>query len=65
MSLLTKGGTLDQPKDIESYYDPSGRSPIGYNQTYLVPLYDLLNKAYTDVVTQPIAKGMNSLHYTS
>ncbi len=28
------------PKDSESYYDPSGRSQKGYNQMYLVPLYD-------------------------
>ena len=44
------------PKDTESYYDPSGRSQKGYNQMYLVPLYDLLNKAYTDAVIQPMRK---------
>ena len=36
------------PKNTESYYNPSGRSQKGYNQMYLVPLYDLLNKVYTD-----------------
>lgn len=44
------------PKDTESYYDPSGRSEKGYNQMYLVPLYDLLNKVYTDAVVQPMRK---------
>lgn len=44
------------PKDTESYYDPSGRSKKGYNQMYLVPLYDLLNKVYTDAVIQPMRK---------
>ena len=44
------------PKDTESYYDPSGRSQKGYNQMYLVPLYDLLNKVYTDAVIQPMRK---------
>lgn len=44
------------PKDTESYYDPSGRSEKGYNQMYLVPLYDLLNKVYTDAVIQPMRK---------
>ncbi len=45
------------PKDTESYYDPSGRSPKGYNQMYLVPLYDLLNKVYTNAVIQSMSKG--------
>ena len=44
------------PMDAESYYDPSGRSEKGYNQIYLVPLFDLLNKVYTDAVIQPIRK---------
>ncbi len=44
------------PQDTESYYDPSGRSQKGYNQMYLVPLYDLLNKVYTDAVIQPMRK---------
>ncbi len=44
------------PKDTESYYAPSGRSDKGYNQMYLVPLYDLLNKVYTDAVIQPMRK---------
>lgn len=44
------------PKDTESYYSPSGRSPKGYNQMYLIPLYDLLNKVYTDAVVQPMRK---------
>ena len=44
------------PKDTESYYDPSGRSKKGYNQMYLVPLYDLLNKVYIDAVIQPMRK---------
>lgn len=44
------------PKDTECYYDPSGRSQNGYNQMYLVPLYDLLNKVYTDAVIQPMRK---------
>ena len=44
------------PKDTGSYYTPSGRSPKGYNQMYLVPLYDLLNKVYTDAVIQPMRK---------
>lgn len=44
------------PKDTESYYNPSGRSQKGYNQMYLVPLYDLLNKVYTDSVIQPMRK---------
>ena len=44
------------PKDTESYYDPSGRSKKGYNQMYLIPLYDLLNKVYTDAVIQPMRK---------
>lgn len=44
------------PMDTESYYDPSGRSEKGYNQIYLVPLFDLLNKVYTDAVIQPIRK---------
>ena len=44
------------PKDTESYHDPSGRSLKGYNQMYLVPLYDLLDKAYTDAVIQPMRK---------
>lgn len=44
------------PKDPESYYDPSGRSEKGYNQICLVPLFDLLNKVYTDAVIQPIRK---------
>ena len=51
------------PKDTESYYDPSGRSQKGYNQMYLVPLYDLLNKAYTDAVIQPMRK--KSRNYTA
>ena len=51
------GFTLTRnPKDSESYYNPSGRSEKGYNQMYLVPLYDLLNKVYTDAVIQPIRK---------
>lgn len=44
------------PKDTESYYNPSGRSGKGYNQMYLVPLYDLLNKVYTDAIIQPMRK---------
>ena len=44
------------PEDTESYYAPSGRSEKGYSQMYLVPLYDLLNKVYTDAVIQPIRK---------
>lgn len=44
------------PKDTESYYNPSGRSEKGYNQMYLVPLYDLLNKIYTDAIIQPMRK---------
>lgn len=44
------------PKDTESYYDPGGRSRKGYNQMYLVPLYDLLNRACTDAVIQPMRK---------
>ncbi len=44
------------PKDTESYHDPSGRSEKGYDQMYLVPLYDLLNKVYTDAVIQPMRK---------
>ena len=44
------------PKDSDSYYDPSGRSAKGYNQIYLVPLFDLLNKVYTDAIIQPIRK---------
>ena len=44
------------PKDTESYYTPSGRSQKGYNQMYLVPLYDLLNKAYADAVVMPMRK---------
>ncbi len=44
------------PKDTESYYNPSGRSQKGYYQMYLVPLYDLLNKVYTDAVIQPMCK---------
>lgn len=44
------------PKDTESYYNPSGRSAKGYNQIHLVPLYDLLNKVYTDAVIQPVRK---------
>lgn len=44
------------PQDTESYYNPSGRSAKGYNQMYLVPLYDLLNKVYTDAVVQPMRK---------
>lgn len=44
------------PKDTESYYKPSGRSQKGFNQMYLVPLYDLLNKVYTDAVIKPIRK---------
>lgn len=44
------------PKDTESYYEPSGRSEKGCNQMYLVPLYDLLNKVYTDAVIQPMRR---------
>lgn len=44
------------PKDTESYYHSNGRSEKGFNQMYLVPLYDLLNKVYTDAVIQPIRK---------
>ena len=44
------------PTDTESYYTPSGRSGKGYNQMYFVPLYDLLNKVYTDAVIQPMRK---------
>ena len=44
------------PKDTERYYNPSGRSQKGYYQMYLVPLYDLLNKVYTDAVIQPMCK---------
>ena len=44
------------PKDTESYYSPNGRSEKGYNQMYLVPLYDLTNKVYTDAVIQPVRK---------
>ena len=44
------------PKDTESYYNPSGRSGKGYNQMYLVPLYDLLNKVYTDALIQPMRR---------
>ncbi|MCI9438587.1 MAG: IS4/IS5 family transposase, partial [Lachnospiraceae bacterium] len=53
------------PKDTESYYDPSGRSPKGYNQMYLVLLYDLLNKVYTDAVSSPWGKEMSLPHYTN
>lgn len=44
------------PRDTESYYNPDGRSEKGDNQMYLVPLYDLLNKVYTDAVIQPMRK---------
>lgn len=44
------------PRDTESYYVPNGRSEKAYNQMYLVPLYDLLNKVYTDAFIQPMRK---------
>ena len=44
------------PKDAESCYNPSGRSRKGCNQMYLVPLYDLLNRVYTDAAIQPMRK---------
>ncbi len=44
------------PKDAESCYVRSGRSQKGYNQMYLISLYDLLNKVYTDAVIQPLRK---------
>lgn len=44
------------PNDPESFYNPSGRSQKGFNQMYLVALYDLLNKVYTDAVIQPMRK---------
>lgn len=44
------------PKDTESYHGSSGRSEKGHNQMYLVPLYGLLNKVYTDAVIQPMRK---------
>ncbi|MBD5525906.1 MAG: hypothetical protein HDR04_16095 [Lachnospiraceae bacterium] len=53
------------PMDTESYYNPSGRSEKGYNQMYLVPLYDLLNKVYTTQSSSPCGKEMSSLHYTN
>lgn len=44
------------PKDVESYYNPSGRSEKGYNQIHLVALYDLLSQRYADAVIQPIRR---------
>lgn len=44
------------PKDTESYYNLSGRPEKGYNQMYIVPWYDLLNKVYTDAVIQTKCK---------
>ncbi len=59
-----ESGFTRNPKDTESYYAPSGRSQKDYNQMYLVPLYDLLNKVYTDAVIQPMRKKMSLQHYT-
>ena len=42
--------------DIDSYYDPDGRSIWGYNQIHVVALFDLLSKRYCDSVVQPIRK---------
>lgn len=51
-------------EDTESYYDPSRRSEKGYNQMYLVPLYDLL-RPIPMLSSSPCAKGMSLLHYTN
>lgn len=43
-------------KDVDSYYDPNGRSVNGFNQIHLVALFDLLSQRYLDAVIQPIRK---------
>lgn len=42
------------PKDADTYYQPSGRSKEGFNQVHLVALYDLLSMRYTDAILQPV-----------
>ena len=43
-------------KDEDSYYQPSDRSSKGYNQVHAVPLFNLLDKRYTDCIVQPVRK---------
>lgn len=49
------------PKDVDSYYEPSGRSEKGFNQIHLIALFDLLSQRYFDAVIQPIRKKTNFL----
>lgn len=44
------------PKDLESYYQPSDKSSKGFNQIHVVPLYDIISKRYTDCIIQPVRK---------
>ena len=44
------------PKDVDSYFAPDGKTTNGYNQIHIIPLFDLLSKRYTDCVIQPIRK---------
>lgn len=44
------------PKDLDSYYDPNGRSVNGFNQIHLVALFNLLSQRYLDAQIQPIRK---------
>ena len=44
------------PKDPDTYYDKNNKSPNGYNQIHVIPLFDLLSKRYVDCVIQPIRK---------
>lgn len=44
------------PKDLESYFAPDGKTTNGYNQIHVVALFDLLSKRYCDAVIQPIRK---------
>lgn len=43
-------------KDPDAYFAPDGKTTNGYNQIHVVPLFDIINKRYTDCVIQPIRK---------
>lgn len=39
--------------DPETYYEPSGKTTLGYNMIHTIPLFDVISKRYLDIEFQP------------
>lgn len=54
--IACDGSALDIfrcPDDRDTFYEPTGKSPKGYNQAYINACYSILDRRFTDLVIQP------------